>query len=301
MAARIDWPGSAGVGLIEDATLISRTKGSTRGTAQLASGQEVLVSKLPADAQEGAPIRIEITRSQIDEKSRVKRAQGRPTDLAVRSAFSLTEAFAANGEAARVVRTLPHDEWEEIWDEAWSGIYDFTGGSLHFSPTPAMALIDVDGHGSPRELALAACTPIAKAIRRFDLGGSIGIDFPTLAAKADRKAVDEALTTALSDWPHEKTAMNGFGFVQIVARLERPSLLHRLTYSQTGAAARRLMRRAEAIFDAGAIQLTCHPAIKAKLTKEWLADLAKRTGREIRIEIDPTLALEAGFAQAVPL
>ncbi|MDN3645885.1 ribonuclease [Pontixanthobacter aestiaquae] len=301
IAARIDWPGSAGIGLIEDAILTSRTKASTRGTARLATGEEVLVSKLSAAAQEGGPIRIEITRSQMGEKSRVKRAQGRPTVQALQPPLSLAEAIVTRGEKAKVVRKLPVGHWDEIWDDAWTGICDFAGGSLHFSPAPAMVLVDIDGRGSPRELALAATEPIAKAIRRFDLGGSIGIDFPTLAVKADRKAVDEALTAALGDWPHEKTAMNGFGFVQIVARLERPSLLHRLTYSKADAAARRLLRRAEETTDAGAIQLICHPTIQAKLSKEWLAELSKRTGRKIRIEADPTLALEAGFAQAVPL
>lgn len=302
VAARLHWPDSAAAGQIADAKLISRTKGSARGTAQLANGEEVLVSKLGRDMAEGTTIRVEITRSRIGESGRIKRAQARPTDGAPCPAPMLADSLRADGNAVKIIRQFPGTDWEDIWGDAWTGVHDFSGGSLHFSPTPAMTLIDVDGAGagSGRELALAACAPAAHAIRRFDLGGSIGIDFPTLEAKADRKAVDDALAAALEGWPHEKTAMNGFGFVQIVARLKHPSLLHRLGFARAKAAARLLLRRAEFLTEAGAIELRCHPAVQSVLKQEWLDELAKRTGRQIRIEADPTLALESGFAQAVP-
>jgi hypothetical protein len=164
-----------------------------------------------------------------------------------------------------------------------------------------MGVGDIVGTGYPLELALAAVDPLAKALRMFDIGGVVGVDFPTLQGKVGRKAVDAALAEALADWPHERTAMNGFGFVQIISRLERPSLIHRTSHSRTGLLAHQLLRKAERVEDAGAVQLTCHPALRAKLKAEWLDELVKRTGREVRIEIDPGRALEGGFAQAVPL
>jgi hypothetical protein len=39
--------------------------------------------------------------------------------------------------------------------------------------------------------------------------------------------------------------------------------------------------------------------VAAKLTDEWLAELTRRTGREVRLATDPGLALDGGFAQAV--
>ncbi len=299
IGARIEWPGMLAAGQVEDARLVSRAAGSARGKAEFASGEEALVDRLPRDASEGALLRLEVTRAMFSEKGRVKLAQARPTTKSVAPAPTLAQTLSAAGETARVVHQFPKNAWEDVWSDAWSGLIDFAGGSLHFSTTPAMTLVDVDGTLPARELALAAVIPLAGAIRRFDLGGSVGIDFPSLPEKADRRAVDVVLADALADWPHERTAMNGFGFVQIVSRLERPSLLHRVGQGRVGAAARLLLRRAEAISDPGALLITCHPAIKARFKAEWLDELGRRTGRDVRIETDPTLALEAGFAQAI--
>jgi hypothetical protein len=93
--------------------------------------------------------------------------------------------------------------------------------------------------------------------------------------------------------------MNGFGFVHIVARLDGPSLLHRFATARIGAAARMALRRAELVEGPGATLLTVHPAVKAKLKPEWLAQLERRTARRVRIEIDPGLAIEAATAQIV--
>jgi hypothetical protein len=183
--------------------------------------------------------------------------------------------------------------------EAFAGTVAFPGGSLLLYPTPAMLLVDVDGTVPPRSLALAAIEPLGEALPRFDIGGSIGIDFPTLPSREERREVDTALDAALSDWPHERTAMNGFGFVQLVARTERPSLLHRATHQPASTAARWLLRQAEALERPGDILLTAHPLVQAQLRSDWLGELARRTGRTIRVEARDDLAIEGGHAQVV--
>ena len=89
--------------------------------------------------------------------------------------------------------------------------------------TPAMTLIDVDGNLPAAELAMAGARAGAAAIRRHGIGGSIGVDLPTVDSKAVRLAAAEAVDELLPK-PFERTAVNGFGFLQIVRPRSHASL-----------------------------------------------------------------------------
>ncbi|WP_347304399.1 ribonuclease [Croceibacterium sp. TMG7-5b_MA50] len=297
-AAAWRWDDGLQAGLVADAVLVHRTKGARRGTARFADGAEALVDRLPADAAEGATIRLEVTRPAMGERGRTKLARARPSDLAVRPAPTLARQLGG-----RIVHRFPAGLWDELLAEAFAGEVGFAGGSLVLYATPAMVLVDVDGTLPALALAQGAVAPLAATLHRLDLGGPVGIDFPSLDAKADRRMVDEALGVALADWPHERTAANGFGFVQIVSRLVRPSLLHRAQLQPAQSAARWLLRRAEVAGEGGmaggVVQLACHPAVAAQLQPDWLAELARRSGRRVEVAPDPRLAIGAPHAQII--
>jgi hypothetical protein len=304
LAARVCWGEPVRAGLVADARLASKQAGARRGLARLHDGSEVLVDALAATVNEGDAMRVRIVRPAIAEQGRTKCALARhEPDLPTRSAPKLLEQLREGHEPVREVRVAGPEfaahGLDELVEEALTGEVAFAGGMLTVSPTPAMTLIDVDGTLPPARLALAAVPAIVATLRRLDLGGSVGIDFPSLADKRDRQAVDRALGAALTGWRGERTAMNGFGFVQLVSRLERPSLVARYA-RRSEAGARILLRRAERVSEPGALELVAHPAVRRALLPEWEAELARRTGRLIRWREDPALALTAGFAQAVP-
>ena len=186
--------------------------------------------------------------------------------------------------------------WNDLIEEARSGIVRFAGGELRISPTPAMTLIDVDGSLPPDELAVRGAAEAAQAIRRLDIGGSIGIDLPTATGKAARRQAAAAIDANLP-LPFERTAVNGFGFVQLVRPRRRASLLE-LAQDRAPFEARALLRRLAAE-PPGPKRLVAHPAVVAALEArpEWLDALARQVGGAVSLRPDPALPISGGYAE----
>jgi hypothetical protein len=162
-----------------------------------------------------------------------------------------------------------------------------------------MTLFDVDGALPPAELAQAGAAAAGRAVRRFGIRGSIGIDLPTLAGKAERQAAAAALDAVLPQ-PFERTAVNGFGFLQLIRRRERPSIPERLQSDRAGAAARALLRRAARDGGRGERTLVAAAPVIARIEArpDWLERLARSLGAPVALRADPGLAISAGHVHS---
>lgn len=231
------------VGLIAPARLASRT--GRRGVAVLA-GHEAVVEPVPADWHEGQTRLAEVVRPARPDGVREKQARAAVHDGPARPAPDLGARLTAAGHAVAVVPTHGPDRlaeagWDAVVEEALSGRIDFAGGRLLIASTPAMLVIDVDGDGDLARLAEAAARAVAASIRRHGIGGPIVVDFPSLAGRGPRAVVDAILAETLPP-PFEKTAMNGFGLVQIIRPRRQLSLIEESR--RPGFAALELLRRA---------------------------------------------------------
>jgi hypothetical protein len=146
---------------------------------------------------------------------------------------------------------------------------------------------------------MAGAAAAGRTIRRLGIGGSIGIDLPTLGPKEERQAAAAALDAALPQ-PFERTAVNGFGFLQVVRKRERPSLPELLQADPIGTAARLLLRCAERCPGSGERIVQAAPAVIARLevNPQWLEALGGRIGAPVALRAEAGLAISAGHVQS---
>lgn len=294
--AAIELPGLR-AGAVVSARLAKVLVPGRRGIATLDDGEEALIEPIPAGLTEGAAFRAEILREPIAEPGRPKRALARPTDDETHPGPTLADRIGATSLPAYGPDRFEPAGWSELLDEAASGEIAFPGGALRLSLTPAMTLFDVDGVLPPVELIEAGAAAAARAIRRFGIGGSIGIDLPTVPDKGVRQRAAAAVD-ALLPQPFERTAVNGFGFLQIVRRRTRPSVPEIVQGDPIGAAARALLRRAQHM-PGGGLTLAAAPGVIARIEarQDWMAALTRHAGGPVALRADPGLAISAGHVR----
>jgi antitoxin (DNA-binding transcriptional repressor) of toxin-antitoxin stability system len=295
-------------GAVLAAKLVTRLPGAERSVFALLDhdGAEA-VGPVPSGISEGGRLLVTVVREAIQEPGNRKAPLVRQAEpgQAVSVASSLLQRITETGTP--VAELLPHQPdrleaagWTEQLGEAESGLIPFAGGLLRLSLTPAMSLFDVDGSLPPGDLSVAGAAAAALAIRRFDIGGSIGVDLPlpNEAGKALRNRAADEIDHLLPQ-PFERTAVNGFGFVQIVRRRIRPSLPELLQSDPVTAVALALLRRAERAQGRGALTLVGAPAVIQRIGEEsgWLDTLARRRGTAIRLSERPGAAISAGDVQ----
>src|SRR5262249_16978213 len=121
---------------------------------------------------------------------------------------------------------------------------------------------------------------------------------PTVKDRAARQAAAMAIDAELPQ-PFERTAVNGFGFVQIVRPRQRCSLLEH-AQDRASFEARALLRRT-ALEPPGPARLAAHMAVIKALEerKDWLEMLARQIGGRIELRAEPTLPMSGGYAESI--
>jgi ribonuclease G len=142
---------------------------------------------------------------------------------------------------------------------------------------------------------MAGAKAAARAILRHGIGGSIGVDLPTVQGKDQRVAIGAAVDAILPN-PFERTAVNGFGFLQII-RPRRHASLFELAADRAAFEARALLRQAAR--ETGPICLAAHPAVIAVIEGhgDWMAALARQVGGTVGLRSDPKLTISGGHAE----
>ena len=264
-----------------------------------------MLRAVPPGLSDGATLLVEVSRSAVPEAGLMKRAMVRPADVGARPmpALSLLDRITASGTPVRHLSLHQEDileaaGWSEWTDTAANGLIPFAGGLLRMSLTPAMTVFDVDGDLPPLDLARAGITAMARTLCALDIGGSIVIDLPTLADKAQRVAVAEAFDAAMAP-PFERTAVNGYGLLQVIRPRSRLSLAERWQFQAAESAALALLRSASrqgAARPGQALTLADHPAVIRWL--EGQAALIERLAREsaatVHLRAEPDRAIGAG-------
>lgn len=291
------------VGAIVPARLTRKADSSGRGLVLIEGGEQAQLIPVPPGLTEGASLTVEVVREALREGVEIKpaRARAAASDAHPRPGPDLRAQIEATGlpvcEVSGAADPLEAHGWSEAMEQAASGIVTTPDVLLRIALTPAMTLIDVDGAGSAVEVAIAGARAGGQLIRRFGMKGSIGIDLPTLPGKADRRAAAAALDAMLPQ-PFERTGVNGFGFLQIVRRRERASVMELVQADPVLAAALSLLRQAERAHGAGELRLQAHPVVieRIKARPDWLDALARRTAAPVALRPDDRLAISAGHA-----
>ena len=293
LEARIELDGVTPAGTVLGARLADVGQAGRNALAKDAKGAEYLLPAAPDGVTEGAALNIEVLREAIPGNEPWKRPLARTTEQPPSPAPPLSGREIAFPSPGR--NELTEAGWDDLVEQARTGVVEFAGGTLRIATTPAMTLIDVDGLLAPAELAVAGAAEAARAIRRLGIGGSIGIDLPTVAGKAPRQAAAEAIDAALPT-PFERTAVNGFGFVQVVRPRRRPSLLE--IWSEAASAEARALLRGAA-FGSGPRRLAANPKVIAVFERNpaWLDALARQLGGTVSLRSDPSLPISAGHAE----
>jgi ribonuclease G len=282
--------GECGVGRIDRKTPSGAYVATDRGEEVLLRGK--------SGKNEGARVVFEITREAIAESGRIKPPEGKLLDE-LPNATAVREALWDKRLSALGADTNTANSISAAFDCAIGGQSVVGDVIVSFQRTKAGLVFDIDGIGDPLALNIVAATEIARLLRLYQVGGMAMIDFVSVELKEHRKAIADAFDSAsASDRPFERSALNGYGLMQVVRARPRPSVLDHLFGTRIASLsdetqALSLLREAARSSGFGTRRVTARPQVAALLTApEWhplIAQCERLTGASLQIVADDSL------------
>jgi ribonuclease G len=263
------------------AKIISKLAG--RAFLQLASGEEVVITPPPTES-EGATVCVEIFRARICEPGEVKLATARLSDAEPAEMGVEQWRTALSERADRVISADAN--FDDHFDIALAGRSDVEGATIWFERTKAGLVFDVDGSGDAFAINRAAAAEIARLLRLFQIGGAAMIDFVGMENKAARLEIAAAFDAASAADPRqfERTAINGYGLMQVIRAKPGPSILDTLFGTRRVSPSDEtlilaLLRAASRSSGAGVRQCITTPALATQLRLPLWQPLLKQAER----------------------
>ena len=212
--------GQTGTGRIE--------RKSPAGSYISAEDSQELLIRGKIDKPDGAEIGYTIIRESISEPGRIKPAEASWVELPVEV---VDKEYLWNQRLRRLIDRAPAVEsFSDAFDCAVAGSSQVGDVSIHFQRTKAGVVFDVDGIGDAFAINRVAAIEIARLLRLYQIGGMAIIDFVAVDSKSKRQEIADMFDSAsqADGRAFERSAVNGFGMMQVVRSRPRPSVLDTL-------------------------------------------------------------------------
>lgn len=283
--------GECGVGRIDRKT--------PSGAYVVADDGSMLLLRGKTNALEGARVMFEVTREAISEPGRIK-----PPEIMLRD--SLDETLIGkdalwDARLASLGQSAINASITEGFDVAIAGQSQLGDVTISFQRTKAGLVFDIDGIGDAFAINMVAAREVARLLRLYQVGAMVLIDFVSMESKAQRTQIAEAFDAAsvLDPRSSERTAINGYGMMQVVRARPRPSVLDQLFGTRIAALSDEtqaywLLRAVAQSSGFGARTVTTRPEVATLLQSErwatWRAQAVRLAGADMQVVADEKAA-----------
>lgn len=283
--------GECGVGRIDRKTPSGAYVVADDGSALLLRGK--------TNALEGARVMFEVTREAMSEPGRIK-----PPEIILRDSAGnplIGKDALWDARLASLGQSAINASIAEGIDVAIAGQSQLGDVTISFQRTKAGLVFDIDGIGDAFAINLVAASEIARLLRLYQVGAMALIDFVSMESKAQRTQIAEAFDAAsvLDPRSFERTAINGYGMMQVVRARPRPSVLDQLFGTRIAALSDEtqaywLLRAVAQSSGFGARTVTTRPEVATLLQSErwaaWRAQAVRLAAADMQVVADEKAA-----------